>query len=115
MVDSPLPGARFVAINTIDCLPGYTERFEHLFGTRARAIDTIPGFLDMRVLRSQDAEGRYLVVSFWESKEGFDSWVGSDAFREGHKRGFEDVRAAKEKGEQPPMVSTFHTYEIISD
>lgn len=113
-MDSPLENARFVAVNTIDCVPGYEDRFEHLFSTRARAIDQMPGFLDMRVLRSQDEKGRYLVVSFWESKAGFDSWVGSPEFREGHKRGFEDVREAKERGEQPPMVSTFHTYEVIS-
>ena len=34
----------FVAINYIDCNADYKERFEELFGSRAKAIDTMPGF-----------------------------------------------------------------------
>ena len=37
----------FVAVNYIDCKPFYKERFEELFGSRAKQIDTMPGFLDM--------------------------------------------------------------------
>lgn len=34
----------FVAINYIDCEPDYVNRFEELFGSRAQAIDKMPGF-----------------------------------------------------------------------
>ena len=40
----------FVAINYISCQDTYTERFEQLFSTRAKAIDKMPGFIDMMVL-----------------------------------------------------------------
>jgi heme oxygenase (mycobilin-producing) len=43
----------FVAINYITCTEQYRERFETLFGTRAKAIDRMPGFRHMEVLRGK--------------------------------------------------------------
>jgi heme-degrading monooxygenase HmoA len=106
--------APFVAINYIRCRPEYRERFEALFGTRAHAIDRMPGFRGMHVLRPQKPDEPYLVVSYWDSDDAFRAWVGSPEFLEGHKRGFEDIRAARERGEEPPMTSSFVTYEVIA-
>lgn len=104
---------KFVAINYIACEQHYRERFEDLFATRAHAIDRMPGFVDMQVLRPNQ-DGEYLIVSHWESEDAFKSWTNSPAFLEGHKRGFEDLRKAKERGEQAPMRSSFKTYEVIA-
>ena len=105
---------KFVAINYINCEPHYRERFEQLFGTRAHAIDRMPGFMDMQVLKPND-EGEYLIVSHWSSEEAFKTWTSSPEFLEGHKRGFEDIRKAKERGEKSPMSSSFKTYEVIAN
>ncbi len=105
---------KFVAINYINCKPHYRERFEQLFATRAGAIDRIPGFKHMEVLRPTKNNDNYLIVSHWESEENFKTWTKSPEFIEGHKRGFEDIKLAKEKGEEPPMSSDFKTYEIIA-
>lgn len=104
----------FVAINYITCKKEYRQRFEELFGTRAHAIDRIPGFIDMQVLRPRTDEGEYLIVSYWETEESFKSWANSPEFLEGHRRGFEDLHKAKERGEEPPMRSDFKTYEVIA-
>jgi heme oxygenase (mycobilin-producing) len=103
----------FVAINYIHCESHYRERFEELFATRAKAIDQMPGFIDMQVLRPY-GEGDYLIVSHWNSEEAFKSWTTSTEFLEGHKRGFEDIRKAREQGVKPPMTSNFKTYEVIA-
>lgn len=104
----------FVAINYIKCKDSYRERFEELFGSRARAIDRMPGFRNMEVLKPADGSNTYLVVSRWESEESFKKWTTSPEFIEGHKRGFEDIRTAKEKGEELPMTSDFRTYKVIA-
>ncbi len=104
----------FVAINYITCKPHYKHRFEELFATRAKAIDRMPGFINMEVLKPQESEGSYLIVSHWDSEENFKTWTKSPEFIEGHKRGFEDIKIAKEKGEELPMSSSFKTYEVIS-
>lgn len=123
--------AGFVAVNYITCRPEYRARFEELFATRAKAIDRMPGFCGMQVLRPEgkpkrpknapkgvsqprDDQGAYLIVSYWRRPEDFEGWTGSPEFLEGHRRGFEDVRKAKEAGEEPPMASTFVTYSVVS-
>jgi len=105
----------FVAINYITCKEDYKTRFEELFGSRAKAIDTMPGFKYMEVLRPADNSGDYLIMSHWESEASFKDWTRSPAFLEGHKRGFEDITKAKEAGLEPPMKSTFKTYEVIAN
>jgi heme-degrading monooxygenase HmoA len=105
---------RFVAVNFIDCRAEYEERFESLFASRARAIDRMHGFIDMYVLKLKGEKGKYLIVSHWESEEAFQNWTKSPEFLEGHRRGFEDVRKAKERGEDPPMSSLFKVYEVIA-
>lgn len=104
----------FVAINYISCKEDYKLRFEELFSTRAKAIDLMPGFKFMEVLRPSDGQGEYLIVSHWESEEQFKEWTKSPAFKEGHKRGFEDIAKARQEGKEPPMASNFKTYSVIA-
>lgn len=105
----------FVAINYISCIENYQERFEELFSTRAKAIDAMPGFKDMKVLKPNEPNGEYLIISHWENEEQFQTWTKSPAFLEGHKRGFEDIAKAKQAGLELPMKNSFKTYNIISE
>lgn len=113
MEERSTPG--FVAINTIACEDGYRSRFEELFRNRAHAIDALPGFRKMQVLRPTDPGGSYLVISHWESEASFRAWTGSEAFLAGHRRAFEDIRLAKERSEDSPMRSEFRTYVLLCE
>jgi heme oxygenase (mycobilin-producing) len=104
----------FVAINYITCKEDYKSRFEELFGSRAKAIDLMPGFNHMEVLKPNDGTSEYLIVSHWDSEDHFKSWTKSPAFIEGHKRGFEDIAKARQEGREVPMSSNFKTYKIIA-
>jgi heme oxygenase (mycobilin-producing) len=106
--------ASFVAVNFITCIESYQERFEELFATRKHAIDTLPGFIHMHVIKQHEEVGKYMVVSYWENEEGFRQWLTSEAFIEGHTRGFKDIKDARERGEPVPMKSEFRTYSIIA-
>ena len=106
---------QFVAINYITCSSEYAARFEHLFRTRAHAIDRVPGFCGMKVLKPSKGAEPYLIVSHWTSEEAFKNWLDSPEFLEGHIRGFEDLKEAKLKGEKPPMTSKFVTYSVLTD
>lgn len=105
----------FVAINYIQCTEQYVARFETLFKSRAGHIDHMPGFRHMEVLRPKEEGAEYLVVSHWDSEEDFQTWTKSEAFIEGHRRGFEDIRQAKAAGAPVPMHSKFRTYEVIAE
>lgn len=104
----------FVTVNYINCKPEYRQRFEELFGSRAKQIDTMPGFIDMQVLRPSKEEDAYLIVSHWENEASFRGWTKSATFLEGHKRGFADLAKAKTEGREAPMKSDFKTYEVIA-
>ena len=114
LVSAPRTG-EFVAVNSISCRDDYRPRFEDLFRSRAHAIDGLPGFKHMVVLRPDREGADYLVVSFWNDRASFDAWRTSPAFAAGHRRGFEDVHAARERGESPPMTSRMDTYDILAD
>lgn len=49
-------------------------------------VRDFPGFVSMEVLRSPD-DTEVLVITRWESREAFDSWVESDSFRQAHSGG----------------------------
>ena len=104
----------FVAINYISCKPDYRPRFEQLFQTRAKAIDTMPGFINLEVLRPLKEDDNYLIVSHWQDEASFKAWTKSEEFLLGHQRGFEDIKLAKQAGTEPPMTSTFRTYEVFA-
>jgi heme oxygenase (mycobilin-producing) len=104
----------FVAVNFITCREDYRGRFEELFGNRAGAIDSMPGFHRMQVLRPSKPGEPYLVISEWEDQESFKAWMKSPAFVEGHRRGFADLEAAKQAGLEAPMSSKFVTYDVIT-
>lgn len=107
---------KFVAINYITCDAEYIERFEYLFNTRAHSIDTIDGFLYMEVLRPLDPNDNcYLIVSHWENEDSFRLWAKSPQFLEGHKRGFEDIKHAKQSGENAPVTSDFKIYKVFAE
>lgn len=104
---------RFVAINSVQCSPDYVSRFKELFSTRARAIDRMPGFLDMVVLEPHSEGEPFLIVSQWENEETFNAWTKSPEFLEGHRRAFADLKLAKERGETTPMHSSFEKYSVL--
>lgn len=104
----------YVAINYIQCRENYRARFEDLLNTRAMAIDTMPGFQRMEVLRPQSGEDAYLIISYWDHESFFHEWSVSPQFLEGHRRGFSDIAKAREEGQEPPMKSTFKTYTILT-
>ncbi len=113
MQASPLPG--FVAVNSIECAPDYVPRFRELFQSRAHAIDRLPGFKGIYVLEPQSEGKPFLVVSQWEDEASFRAWTESPEFLEGHRRAFADLKAAKKRGEEPPMRSDFATYTVLAD
>jgi heme-degrading monooxygenase HmoA len=109
-----MQNSNFVAINYISCNESYKDRFEELFKTRAHAIDRIPGFHYMEVLKPKDIESEYLIISHWENEDCFTNWQVSPEFKEGHKRGFEDIRKAKSEGKESPLKSVFKTYDVFT-
>ena len=73
----------FIAMNHFDVDPERGEEFEARWRERETYLDEVPGFLRFSLLRG-DESGAYASHSVWESREAFEAWTKSEAFRTAH-------------------------------
>lgn len=71
--------------NSLPVKEGAADRIVERFAESRGHVQDFPGFVSMEVLRSE-AEDEVLVITRWESKSAFDSWVHSDEFKKAHGR-----------------------------
>jgi heme-degrading monooxygenase HmoA len=76
----------FIVMNRISVNTDYAEQFEERFRTRAGEVDKMPGFIRNQILRPENPNTPYIVLTTWQSKQDFEAWVNSDAFQKGHAR-----------------------------
>lgn len=74
-----------VVQNRIPVAEGHEEAFIDRFRTRRGLVDGQPGFIRNMVLRPLRGD-RFIVLTFWESREQFEAWTESDAFKQAHGR-----------------------------
>ena len=72
--------------NRLPVKEGAAEQVVERFANSRGHVQGFPGFVSMEVLNSE-AGDEVLVITRWQSRDAFDSWVGSEAFREAHGRG----------------------------
>ena len=77
----------FIAMNRFQVLPGEEQAFETVWLSRDTYLDGVPGFLEFHLLRGEANEDHTLFSSHtvWRSREDFEAWTRSDAFRKAHK------------------------------
>lgn len=93
--------------NRIFVAPDYVAAFEERFLHRAGLVDHVPGFIRNQVLRPASPNTPYVVLTWWESREHFEHWTQSEAFRKAHAHGL-----PKEAYTAPNHVEIF---EILLD
>lgn len=66
--------------------PASQSAFEEIWLSRESKLTQVPGFVEFHMLRGPQCEDHRLYVShtMWESKEAFEAWTRSDAFRSAH-------------------------------
>lgn len=76
----------YIAMNRFQILPGEEEAFEHVWKSRDTYLDQVPGFVEFHLLRGPSADDHTLYASHtvWETREAFEDWTRSDAFRKAH-------------------------------
>lgn len=76
----------FIAMNRFRIAPGREEVFEQIWRERESYLDEVPGFRAFHLLRGPTTEECTLFASHvvWDSREHFQAWVDSDAFKKAH-------------------------------
>lgn len=75
-----------VVMNRIPVNLEFSQAFEERFADRASLVDKMEGFVSFHLLRPQQPDDPYIVMTFWESQAHFEAWTESPAFKEGHAR-----------------------------
>src|SRR3546814_9294016 len=77
----------FIAMNRFQVLPGEEQAFEDVWLSRDSHLDGVPGFIEFHLLRGESQEDHTLFSSptFWPSRDDFEAWTRSDAFRQAHR------------------------------
>jgi heme-degrading monooxygenase HmoA len=100
----------FIAMNRFRVVRGEESRFEEVWANRERHLTEVPGFVAFKLLRGPEHEDHTLFAShtLWESKEAFEAWTRSDAFRKAHA----SAGANKDMYLGPPQ---FEGFEVVQE
>ena len=77
----------FIAMNRFSVTPGREKAFEAVWLGRETHLGDVPGFVAFHLLRgpSSDDHTLYSSHTVWRSRDDFDAWTRSEAFRTTHK------------------------------
>ncbi|MEM8950718.1 MAG: antibiotic biosynthesis monooxygenase [Pseudomonadota bacterium] len=77
----------FIAMNRFQVTPGSEAAFEDLWLNRESHLETVPGFVEFHLLKGPKSDDYTLYSShtIWASREAFEDWTRSEAFRKAHK------------------------------
>ena len=64
-----------------DVIPGKEEEFEKGFTSVLDHLKTVAGHVESHLYEDVNVKGSYLILSQWQSKESFEAFIHSDAFR----------------------------------
>lgn len=98
----------FIAMNRFEVLPGHEDAFQAVWTSRDSHLRGIPGFVEFHLLRGPAGDGHTLFSSHtvWRSRDDFDAWTRSDAFRLAHR----------DAGDNRPMYlghPRFEGFEVV--
>jgi len=76
----------FIAMNRFKIALGKEDDFIEIWERRDTYLDEVPGFKEFHLLRGSSNEEFTLFAShsIWESRETFEAWTRSEAFRKAH-------------------------------
>jgi len=76
----------YIAMNRFKIVPGSENEFIGIWKNRETHLDTVPGFKEFHLLQGPSHEDYTLFASHsvWESREAFEAWTKSEAFRKAH-------------------------------
>ena len=76
----------YIVTNRFRVAKGSEQKFETIWTSRKTHLDEVPGFKEFHLLRGPEAEDHTLYAShaIWESRDDFEAWTKSEAFRKAH-------------------------------
>ena len=82
----------FIAMNRFKIVPGHEEAFEKLWRERDTHLNGVSGFKTFNLVKGEESNEYTLYASHtvWNSRESFEDWTKSPAFRAAHNNAGEN-------------------------
>ena len=82
----------FIAMNRFKVISGYEHEFETVWRDRDTHLSEVEGFLEFHLIKATPSDNFILYASHtvWKSKEHFERWTKSEAFRKAHRNAGEN-------------------------
>ena len=76
----------YIAMNRFRITPGQEQVFIDIWKNRETHLEDVPGFISFHLLQgpSNDDHTLFASHSSWESRQAFEDWTRSEAFRKAH-------------------------------
>lgn len=101
----------FIAMNRFQVKLDSEAAFEAVWLGRDTHLAKVPGFVSFRLLKGPERDGHRLYAShsLWASREVFEAWTRSEAFRLAHK----DAGDNRDLYAGPPQFEGFDVLQVV--
>ena len=102
----------YLTMNRFRVKPGHEQEFEAIWKSRDSHLPQVKGFVAFHLMKGELHDGYRLYAShtLWESREAFEAWTKSDAFRAAHK----DAGSHRDMYLGPPELEMFESVQTIA-
>ncbi len=102
----------FIAMNRFKVKLGSEKAFEEVWKSRDSRLEEVPGFVEFHLLRGASHEDHTLYSSHtvWESRQAFEDWTRSEAFRHAHRNAGDNTPLYIDS----PQFEGFETVQTLS-
>jgi heme-degrading monooxygenase HmoA len=105
----------YIAMNRFKVAPGQEAAFEHVWTSRDTHLRGLPGFVEFHLLRGPRREDHVLYSShtIWESRDAFEAWTKSEAFRAAHRDAGQHRQSNAPLTIAPPEFEGFEVIQTV--
>lgn len=75
----------YVVMNELHVPKVAKEHLKQRFSKSSDSMKQVPGCLEFMYLDNENEDGKIVVFTKWESKEFYEAWLKSDAFKKAHE------------------------------
>lgn len=102
-----------VKINAITVPADSGDELAHRFAARAHSVDEQPGFEGFELLKPQDVDLPWLVVTRWADEASFEAWQSSRSFAQGHAHGGDQGEHGADAPRRAPVATSAQLWSYV--
>ncbi|WP_245736817.1 antibiotic biosynthesis monooxygenase family protein [Salibacterium qingdaonense] len=105
--DSERMMGMYVVMNELHVPDDAKETMQERFAKSVEHMKNTPGCIDFMFLEQNEENGSQVVFTKWESKQHYEDWVNSDAFKKAHQHSNGSEKKSAATG------STLKAFDVI--